>query len=55
MIAFAHKSKRLSAEVEKMARYGREWLPDDELLRDFWRAQLILFKLGNKILKAAGM
>jgi len=43
--AFARKAKRLSQDVEMMARYGREWLPDDNLLTALWTAQRELYQI----------
>ena len=47
--AYIHKATRMSRDVERMARYGRDWLPDDELLRQLWRAQHALYEFSKQL------
>lgn len=50
--AFADKAGRVSEEVEKMARYGREWLGDDVQLQTLWSVAKVMHRLSKQLKEA---
>lgn len=48
VIAYARKLSRLSAEVEKLARVARGWMPRG-VIRDLWASESELFSLAKAL------
>ncbi len=47
--AFTIKAQRISSDIERMARFGREWIPSDDILSDLWLAQKLMFRIASKL------
>jgi hypothetical protein len=47
--AFAVKAKRISKDLERMVRFSREWLPCDDIIKDMWSCQRIMFKIAERL------